>query len=83
MRKLQPPSLPVTTEQEIQQSRGASRYIVSLARALRAALDDIYRTLSRHEPRTGDILLTEEDKSPGVGYEAAGQVGTFYAWRVK
>ena len=83
MRKLQPPALPVIIEQEIQQPRGASRYMVSLTRALRAALDDIYRTLSRHEPRVGDILLTSENKSPGAGYDAAGQVGAFYAWKVK
>ncbi len=83
MKKLQPPALPAATEAEIQTSGGASRYVVTLVRALRAALDDVYRVLSRHEPQTGSILLTAEDKSPGAGYEAAGMAGTFYAWKAK
>lgn len=81
MRKLQPPAIPAVMEQEIQSTRGAARYIVSLARALRAALDDIYRILSRHEPRAGGIVLTADAQPPDAGYAAAGRVGEFYAWR--
>ena len=80
-KRLQPTALPVVYENEIQQPRAAARYIALLVRALRAALDDIYRILSRHEPVKGQIVLTMEEKTPGDGYEAAGQIGGFYAWR--
>lgn len=83
MKKLQPPAIPVVMEQEIQQARGAARYTISLVRALRAAFDDIYRVLSRHEPQTGCIVLTAENRAPdnGTKYETAGRIGEFYAWK--
>lgn len=81
MIKLQPPSVPAASERELASTAALARYVPALARALRAALEDIYRALGELRPRRGRILLTQDDSPPAAGFEPAGQVGAFYAWR--
>ncbi len=81
MTKLQPPAVPAASERELASPAALARYVPALARALRAALEDIYRALGELRPRRGRVLLTLDDAPPAPGFEPAGQLGTFYAWR--
>ena len=81
MTKLQPPAVPAAAVRELASASALARYVPALVRALRAALEDIYRALGELRPRRGCILLTFDDAPPAAGFEPAGQVGAFYAWR--
>ena len=70
MKKLQPPALPAATEAEIQTAGGASRYVVTLVRALRAALEgggDVEPLIRRVPVRAGDVYYMPSGMVHAIG----------------